>query len=340
MTQIELQAKITQTIWDNEKCIIAASPRSGKTKATLNALSKISGDILISVPSEFMINIWKTECEKWSFIDPMRLYFCCHASLHKQPKFDTLVIDEIHSAISEIRLEGIKQIKAKKIIGLSGSMSQKAIKILEERLGLNIKMSYSVDQAVSNDVIKDYCIYIHEIPLLLEEQREYDKLSRSVAWAKEQGRGKQLMFISLKRSRFLHNLKSKNTYVKKLINNFDRYLCFTQLIGVANNICEYTYNSKSGNENLELFKEEKINSLGLTKLANEGISFNNLDTSVIVGINSSEISMIQRILRSMTKEEDNMLANIHVIVSKQTQESLVWLPNALQSFNSEKIKII
>lgn len=339
MTQIELQTKATQAIWDNKKCILNLSPRSGKTKITIDALKKLEGNTLISVPSEFMIDIWKQEMIKWGFNDP-DIVFCCHASLNKQDVhlFDNLILDEVHSCISDIRLEGIKQINANRIIGLSGSMSQKAIDILKETLGLEIKMKYSVDMAVENNVIKDYIIYIHKVELLPDELKEYNRLTSSVNWCKENGRGKQLMFSSLKRARFLYNLKSKNEFAKKLINNFDRYIVFCQLTTVADNICSYSFHSKGLGNTLELFKEEKINNLAVVKLANEGETFPNLDTAVIIAVNSSEISMIQRVLRTMSKEESNNLANIHVIISKLTIEES-WLEKALGSFDKSKIII-
>lgn len=339
MTRQELQTKGTQVILDNNKCILALSPRSGKTKLTLDALAKIKGDILISVPSEFMIEIWKSECQKWAFKNPLRLYFTCHASLHKQSKFKTLILDECHSVISEIRLEGIKQIKADRIIGLSGSFSNKAREILKERLGLEVKLEYSVDSAVANNVIKDYQIYVHQIPLSSEEYKEYTKLTSIVNWAKEKG-GKTLMFSSLKRGRFLYNLKSKNNYAKNFIKNLDRYILFSQLKVVANELCVNVYHSNISEQIVADFQSGVINSLGVVKLLNEGFTPVNLDTVVIVAVNSSEISAIQRILRALTKEEESKIANIHIIVSKNTVESDKWLLTALQSFDKQKIKYV
>jgi len=207
MTQEELQETGKQKILDNKKLILHLAPRSGKTKIALSAVNLIEGTKLISVPSEFIIDSWKAECKKWE-IDETQFNFCCHASLHKQGHYDIVIIDEIHSAISDIRIEGIKQIHPDRIIGLSGSMSRKAIEVLKDKLGLEIKMNYTVDQAVSHNVVADYRIYVHKIPLLTTELKEYTRLSASVEWCKFNGRGKQLMFASLKRARFLYNLKS------------------------------------------------------------------------------------------------------------------------------------
>lgn len=336
MTRQELQSLGAQAILDNKKCLLALSPRSGKTKLTLDALAKIPGNILISVPSEFMIDVWKAECQKWAFKNPLRLFFTCHASLHRQSEFKTLVLDECHSAISEIRIEGIKQIKADRIIGLSGSLSKKAREILKEKLNLEVKLEYSVDSAVSNNVIKDYQIYVHQVPLSSTEQKDYIKLTSIVNWAKEKG-GKTLMFSSLKRGRWLYNLKSKNNYAKNFIKNLDRYILFSQLKVVANELCSNVYHSNISEQIVADFQSGIINSLGVVKLLNEGFTPVNLDTVVIVAVNSSEISAIQRILRALTKEEESKIANIHIIVSKNTVESDKWLLNALQSFSRSKI---
>lgn len=340
MKREELQQKMIDSIINNNNGLYAISPRFGKTRCTLKALEQIPGDILISVPSEFIIQVWKEECQKWNFPNPLRLYFCCHASIHKQSHFDTLVIDEIHSCISEIRLEGIKQIKANRIIGLSGSLGNKAKEILKEKLELPVLLEHTVDNAVENNIISDYEIYIHQIPMSLQETNKYNSLSSRVAWAKNNGNSKQLFFASLGRARFLYNINSKNDYAKKLINNFDRCILFANLISVSNSICGVSYHGKSKENTLQLFQEEKINQLGLVKLASEGQTFINLDTVVIVGINSSEISMIQRALRALNLDKESKLANIHLIVSKNTVESDKWLPTALQSFNKDKIKYV
>lgn len=339
MKREELQALGVQTILNNKKCVLALSPRSGKTFLTLTALKKLKGTTLVSVPSEFMIEkVWFAEMLKWKFTGPID--FTCHASLHKQPQYDNLVLDECHSCISEIRIEGIKQIKAERIIGLSGSLSKKSREILKERLGLEVKLEHSVDKAVENNIISDYEIYIHQVPMSLEEINKYNNLTSRVNYFKTNGVGKQSFFANLARARFLYATKTKINYAKKLIDNFDRCICFTQLITVANDICKYSFSSKSKENTLQLFQEEKINQLGLVKLANEGQTFINLDTAVVVGVNSSEVSMIQRILRTMNLDKESKLANIHIIVSKDTVESDKWLLNALQSFNKEKIKII
>lgn len=344
MKKEELQSKGTRVILDNKKCILALSPRSGKTKLTLDALKQISGTVLISVPSEFMIEIWKEEAVKWYYPEEREYFFhkvdfCCHASLHKQKHYDVLILDECHSVISDIRIEGIKQIKAKRIICLTGSLSKKAREILKERLGLEVKLEYSVDSAVANNVIKDYQIYVHQIPLSSEEYKEYTKLTSIVNWAKEKG-GKTLMFSSLKRGRWLYNLKSKNNYAKNFIKNLDRYILFSQLKVVANELCTNVYHSNISEQIVDDFQNGTINSLGVVKLLNEGFTPVNLDTVVIVAVNSSEISAIQRILRALTKEEESKIANIHIIVSKNTVESDKWLLTALQSFDKQKIKII
>ena len=337
MNQEELQKDAIQKIIDNKKLILHLAPRSGKTKIALSAVNLIEATKLISVPSEFIIDSWKAECKKWH-IDETQFDFCCHASLHKQEHYDILIIDEIHSAISDIRIEGIKQIKPDRIIGLSGSMSSKAKEVLKEKLGLEIKMEYTVGQAVEHNVVADYRIYVHKVELLPDELKEYNKLTSTVNWCKENGRGKQLMFSSLKRARFLYNLKSKNEYTKELINNFDRYLLFAQLTSVADELCTYSFHAKSKENYLELFMEEEINHLGVCKLANEGVTVPNLDTAIIVAVNSSEISAIQRILRTMTNEGNDKIASIHVVISKDTQEEK-WLENSIKTFDNTKIII-
>lgn len=335
MTREELQLTGTQKIIEIPKVILALSPRSGKTRITLDALKQLTGSILISVPSEFMTDVWKQECKKWNFPEE-KLNFCCHASLHKQEQYDIIVIDEIHSAISEIRIAGIKKIKAERIIGLSGSLSLKAEEILQKQLDLQIGIKYTVDMAVSTNIVSDYRIYIHQIKMSEDEILSYNKLTQNVNWCKEFGTKKQLMFSSLKRARFLYNVKSKNEEIKRFIKELDRYLLFGHLISVVDSIVPYSHHSKSKINYVEQFKTGEINSLGVSKLLNEGITIPNLDTAIMVGMNSSEVSSIQRILRTMNNDTDDKLANIHIFISKDTKEC-EWTNKALQSFNQNKI---
>lgn len=337
MTQKEIQSAITNTILTTDRCIISASPRSGKTKACLDALKKIKGSILVSCPTQVICDNWLKECEKWNF-PSKRLTIICHSSLHLQKRFDVLVIDEAHAVISELRIWGIKNINPKRIIALSGSFSTKAKEMFLNELKMTVSYEYSIQQAVDDGTIKDYEIIVHKVALSPLEAIEYRKLSNKVDWAKNVG-GKALMFTSLARQRWLHNLTSKNIYAKKLIDNLTRYILFAPVIATVNQLCSYTLHSKNMGNALQLFQEEKINNLGLVKLASEGITFKNLSVVVIVGINSSEVNSIQRILRALTKEA-NKTATIHVIISSETQESDVWSVNALKPFNQSKIKII
>lgn len=356
----ELQTKMTSVIIDNKKGLYAVSPRFGKTKATIDALKNfIDKNVLISVPYENLISTWKKEFEKWDKFNANNIEYICHSSLDKFSrkgenfKPDILIIDEIHTALSFSRLNAIRRFNPERLIGLSGSLGQKHINLLKTNLDLNILYEYTVDESVEDGIVKDYEIHIHRVPLDISRTyvKQYKRskvshtemdmnliLSTEVSKAMDEGNPTRTKFAALARARFLYNLRSKNEKAIQLLNGFPgRCIVFTQLSAVADSICNHSHHNKSRNNSLELFLEEKIQKLSVVNMTDMGITFPNLHKAILVSIQASEDKAIQRILRTMTLDENHPKAQIHIVISAGTQEEK-WLKNAIKSFDQNKIK--
>ena len=354
-----IQKETTQIIVNNKKGLYHISPRVGKTKIVIDAIKYFSTrNILISVPYESLIDNWKREFVKWGESSLNNVQYICHSSLDKFSRKgedfvpDILIIDEIHLALSFNRLNAIRRFNSERLIGLSGSLGQKHIKLLKENLGLNVLYEYSVDESVEDNIIKDYEIHVHKVPLntthaykkrwknskqLLTEEQLNLQLSSEVNEALSTRNPIAIRNASIARAQFLYNIKSKNEKAIQLLNKCtDRCIIFSQLSAVADSICEHSYHSKSRDNNLELFLEEKIQKLSVVNMADVGITFPNLNKAIVISMQSSEDKAIQRILRTMTLDENHPKARIDIFISKNTQEEK-WCKNALSSLNQSKI---
>lgn len=356
----EIQKEATEIIINNKKGIYHIGPRVGKTKLTIDALKNfIDKNVLISVPYENLISTWKKEFEKWDKFNANNIEYICHSSLDKFSrkgenfKLDILIIDEIHTALSFSRLNAIRRFNPERLIGLSGSLGQKHINLLKTNLNLNILYEYTVDESVEDGIVKDYEIHIHRVPLDISRTyvKQYKRskvshtemdmnliLSTEVSKAIDEGNPTRTKFAALARARFLYNLRSKNEKAIQLLNGFPgRCIVFTQLSAVADAICKHSYHSKSSDDSLELFLEEKIRKISVCNMLDMGLTFSNLNKAIIVGIQASEDKAIQRILRTMTLDKNHSKAEIHIILSAGTQEEK-WCKSALKSFDQTKIK--
>jgi superfamily II DNA or RNA helicase len=139
MTKDEIQSKLTQCIIDNKYSgVFVSSPRSGKTKAVLDSLKFISHlNILVICPTNAIIESWKQECVKWSYIGNLSYIHRNYINTLDLSQFNLIVKDECHLlAESEIPL----LLKSKlPVVAITGSLSKSNKDKLYYRLGLGVK---------------------------------------------------------------------------------------------------------------------------------------------------------------------------------------------------------
>lgn len=252
--------------------------------------SVLSNSHVITVPYNSIMESWHRECLKWGLNKELNIIN--QRSLDKvEHSPDLLVIDEIHS-LSEYQMECIKKIQPKRIIGLSGTLSDVSKAILKSELGLNVIFEYTIEQAVRDSIISNYEINVVNLPLdnkdryikagnkqkrfYTTEQGQYNYLTKQFNRFKFASfNDESLTPVKFKyagqRSRLIYGAKSKIELVKKIIRQFknERKLIFTTLTATADNLSKYSHHSKS-DDNLSRFIDKEIDELAVCNMVDMG----------------------------------------------------------------------
>ena len=162
----EVQIKATKKVLESGfNGILNISPRVGKTKVILDALTSLNkhkfDNVLVTAPYTDILNSWKEEHTKWKCSVPLE--YTTNVSLSKQDVPDLLVIDECQE-LSPANIEWIKESNIKHIILMSGTIGEKTYKNLSV-LGRKEIYKYSIDEAIEDGIVNDYEIKIQYIPL-------------------------------------------------------------------------------------------------------------------------------------------------------------------------------
>lgn len=333
-----------EIIKNNFNGVYIIAPRVGKTKITIDSIKGLDWNIIITTPRVDICDSWKYEAVKWN------LGYCpkviCNNSLLKikDEIVDLLIVDECH-LLSDNQILIIQKIKPKRILLLTGTLGQGKLQKLKQTFKTDLMVKYTIDNAIEDNIISDYEINIIKVELTPVERDVYTKLTRSFEWCKEQAflfnkyhRAK--MNAARKRMFYIYNIQSKALAVKKFIKDYERCLIFSSTIKTADIICEHSYHSKSmkSKNNLELFKDSKINKLAVCKMSDCGITFPNLKLGIIHQVQSSEELFLQRSLRCCNLDGDK-IAKLFVFICKDTVDEL-WLENCLKDVNRNKIKYL
>jgi len=369
--QIQTEASIA--ISNNRCVLLELGTGVGKTKVALDSANGSSA--LIVYKQKPHLNNWKDEIVKWQ-VDDRKFTFSTYNSLHKIDKsFDYLILDEAH-AITESRLEHLKNIKFNKAIYLSATVPYEK-KMLLSQLGKYKSVQFSLQDAIDNEVLPEPNIYIHPYRLndvntncVYEKKKKTDKqevtidynqrwnyLSRKGIGLNIQCTEKQyyelitndiefwkskhyelvqqrnFSFGRVAKNKWL-NLASKrkmftNTCKTNIANSIlstlkGRFIIFCSTIDQCNQLADsYEYNyprvhskNKNNQEVVDMFNEGRIDRLYNCSVLNEGMNLTDLDGALIIGVDSKELSTVQRMGRSMRSESPN----IHIIKAMDTKD--------------------
>ena len=316
---------------------------------------------LLVVPTEKLRDEnWKDEFDKWKgkVIYRVNVERTCYASLNKlkHKEYDLVILDELQR-ITENNVKFFKQNTVHNILGLTATYPKDEIKqLLLKDLGLNIVYSLSLDNAIEQGIVAPYKIKVVE--LFLDDKEKYIKAGSQTKsfMTTEYGQYQYMSnviqkimysgkpapkWLFLKRMQMIYNLKSKTEIAKKIIANLpedDRTLIFCGSIDQANQLCEHQFHSKTDDTAFKAFCEEKINKLSCVNALNEGHNIPNVDSAVIVQLNSQELNTVQRIGRCIRYRPGHE-AIIYILCVIQTQDEK-WVAKALDSFDKDNIEYI
>jgi superfamily II DNA or RNA helicase len=347
--------EVLQEEWKNiflkaKKGILCVAQRSGKCRVGVNIFKEFENPkILIAYPDNKIQFSWISEFEKCNFIN-YDVTFTNYASISKYNEtYDIIVLDEINNTSERQRIYLNSLIKRNKcVLGLSGTISKETEGELQE-IGLNILRRYSVEDAIKDEIIAPYKIFIHTIKLdtlkkeknskgrWVSEKNKYDNYTFVID--KNIREKRDVSFLAIHRNRILQNSIAKLNKTLKLLKELQdrRVLVFTGLKKIAENLNIPYFHSTSNNvEVFEDFKAAKIKHMAVVNIGKSGTTFQNLDCIILNSFVGNEEVLEQLVARSQLLDKANKIAEIHIITSSEKAE-IKKLNKALINFNKEQI---
>lgn len=352
MTREELQKEGEDIFLKEKRGILQLAQRSGKCKIAINIFRRLNNPrILICYPDNKIKLSWESELKKWDYKGDIA--FFNYASIHKiEGEWDIVVWDEIHdtSERQKFYIDAISS-KTKYVLGLSGTISKETKWQLEE-INLRILMKYTVEEAIEDEIIAPYNIFIHTVNLdtltkkknskgkLVSEKNQYDNYTYVIN--KNIREKRDVSFLAIHRNRILQNSLAKYNRTLYLINKHkeESILVFTGLKKIAESLNIPYYHSTSKNEEVfEDFKKGKIKHLSVCGIGKSGVTYENLDTIILNSFTGNEEVTEQLISRGQLRDTPDKVVNIHIITSSEEAE-IKKLKKTLTNFNKNSISWI
>jgi len=308
--------------------------------------------VLVVAPKLSIFDSWKDDGTKFG-ISHDGIEFTTYLSLNKYNpnNYDLIVLDECHSLLDshEIFLANYTG----RILGLTGTpprytKSEKGQMVFKY---CPISYKYITDDAVDDDILNDYRIIVHKMPIstrnnmlvqlkdkqfYTSEKKNYEYWTKRIMDAQSK---KQEQIASVMRMRALMDFKSKEDYAKLLLNDMeDKCLVFCNTQDQADRICKYSYHSNNpdSEDNLQEFKDGNISELSCVMQLNEGVNIPNLRAGIIMHAYGNERKANQRIGRLLRLNPDDT-AYIHILCYTGTVDER-WVMEALKDLDPRKIK--
>jgi hypothetical protein len=330
----------------------------GKTLIGLNYIDHLQGKnmgklrVLVLAPKLSIFDSWKDDAVKFN-IDITNIEFTTYLSLHKKnpSNYDVIVLDECHSLLYPH--QSFLGMFTGRILGLTGTPpryahSEKGRMVSEF---CPIKYKYITDDAVEDNILNDYMIIVHKMPLSNEntiqvklkdkdfwtsEVKNYNYWSNRIMMANTK---KQEQIASIMRMKALMGFQTKELYTKKLFNEIeDKCIVFCNTQDQADRICKYSVHSKNvdADENLQKFKDGDIDKLSCVMQLNEGVNIPELRAGIIMHAYGNERKSSQRIGR-LLRLNPTEKATIHILCYKDSVDER-WVTEALKDLDQTKIK--
>lgn len=356
----EIQQEALDMAIANKRCGLAISMGVGKTLIGLQYIDYYQQAnmkklrVLIVAPKVSIFDSWNSDASKFG-ISLDNAEYTTYLSLHKKNPghYDIVILDECHSLLSS-HTAFLGQF-AGRILGLTGTpprhhQSEKG-KMVHQFCPM--LYSYITDDAVSDDILNDYRIIVHKMPLsninsipvnmkssgmqfYTSERKSYDYWTKRIVAAQTK---KQEQIASVMRMRVLMDFKTKETYVKKLLGDIeDKCIVFCNTQDQADRISKRSYHSNNpeSEDNLQDFKDGKISELSCVLQLNEGINIPELRAGIIMHAYGNERKSSQRIGR-LLRLNPTETAYVHILCYKDSVDER-WVAEALRDLDQRKIK--
>ena len=265
----------------------------------------------------------------------------------KDTKYDLVICDEIHEALTPTYYNVFFYVSSKAIIGLSATIPyvkyelEDDVYISKFRLLENvcpIIYSYDLKTSITNKTSRTNNLFFIKCNLTVQENNYYALLSDTISsnptaiYAKQAGG---------KRSVLMNNSEEKVSYAKSLIAYFNKHksksILFTTNTTVLKNILPNQAilgeNKKWNDVIMHQFVSNLFYVIGSFKMLKQGNNIDNLDNCIILASNNSNIQLdtVQRVGRLRLDNENK--GNVIVLYNEDTFEIkyLVKIPTVLHN---------
>ena len=272
-------------------------------------------------------------------------------SINKQNlDYDILYLDECHNLLQSHDL-WLSKFKGK-IVGLTGTPPKHASSEKGKMVNTYCPVIYTyiIDKAIEDKILNDYRITVHT--LSLDTNKTMLVKTKNKSWYTSElnnyrywtdrvmnaSNGKEKQIVSVMRMKAIMNYPSKEILAKKLIDSSnDKTLVFGNTQLQADRLCKYSYHSGNlqSEENLQLFKEDKISLLSCVLQLNEGVNIPNLKHGIILHSYGNERKLRQRLGRMCRLNPDDT-AIVDILCYKDTVDE-IWVTQALEDLDQTKI---
>lgn len=252
---------------------------------------------------------------------------------------EALVIgDEVHRYASEENSKAFAQ-KFKYSLGLTATAQRDfddgLASVLIPAFG-KIIYEYTIVDARKDDIIARFELVNIEVPLLENEQEEYDNISKSIARALGQGNEEKAKLLSMRRSNVAKNseLRVPSTVEVVRKEQAQKILIFHESIERAEEI--YAILSSEGfsvgiyhsqiygpirRETLYRYRKGMLRILISCRALDEGVDIPDANVAIIAAYTSSLRQRIQRLGRVLRKHSGKDFATIYTLYSTDRERS-------------------
>lgn len=369
-TKDEVQEEVLNVLLPVKRGGAGVSMGVGKTRLSLKHMKIINKRVitagvrplkaLVVAPKKKVFDTWKSEAvDSGNSGLLQQIDFSTYRSLTKQSlDYDIIYMDECHNLL-ESHDAYLSQFTGR-IIGLTGTppkyaKSQKGKMVAKY---CPIIYEYLTDDAIEDNVLNDYKIIVHLLPLSIKkdyqvkikdkktgeikkqwwtsEKANYDYWTRIVADAtgpQERQRSSIMRMTAMK------SFPTKEVYGKKLLDQATKKaILFANTQEQADKLCQHSYHSKNPNAeaNYKAFNDGTINKLSCVFQLSEGANMVMLEIGIILHAYGNNRKLAQRLGR-LLRLPTGMIAEIHVLCFKDTVD-VKWVTDALEGFASDKVE--
>lgn len=357
----EWQKRALVDLLVKKRILFEVSTGSGKTMFMVSALKKLFADnenasALIVVPKNVILeDTWFRELLDAGFpISQIGLFYGGGKEMRRITltniqsienidigRFSIIVADECHHLQTDRLREIFSNCQAEYVIGLSATVQRKKYEHWQVlHLFDNNVFTYTLSEAIGDEILSNFCYYPISIELTSKEYDEYNTLTQQLGAFSSKNKNdiedtKNVMAMTLigQRKKLISNTPVKKLIVQLILqqvlnkktiifsqyNEFTSSLYWTLIeIGIRSEVLHSGIPKANQQKILEDYRSNKFNVLLVTKMLDEGYNLPSIDCAIITATDKSELQMIQRLGRILRKKDHS--AHLYQIFAKNTVE--------------------